>query len=463
MTIEKKQADGSQPLTGEYTIRIEFTNVAGIGLESEAIVYEVVLKAGEKETITGIPAGTIYTITEVLGDDDLKLESIEKITDADGNVIGNDDMYVLVDGTTKVQGVIQADDVEDETTATGFIFVNSLTPTINLNFEKFWKASDGVTDVTEGLPESIWVQIQRKATDEDSFTAVDIPGTTDGCIEIEPGYDGWIKQIVGLDKYKDNDVDNPYTYRVVEMQKQEDGTFTEVSGTFWYSGLEFEPVYGANITLSATDTTREYSYVITNKNVDTFNLTFTKVQGAGDSIAKLSGAEFTLYEYRGDVELNGYSDVMDSIEGITDSSTSWVVYQLTEADAVYSVTGLSKNSVYYLVETKVPSGMQSPNGCWKIKYVTDATSESNVHDNVRITAMPKTDNGSMPAIGFLESTKNDVQGWFITNLQQWNVPETGGLGLTYPYMAGICLMLIAVIWGGSLYYRDMKRKRRRKA
>ncbi len=456
LTVEKRQATGSQTLTGKYTIRIEFTNVAGLGLETQAIVYEVQLAAGEKHTITGIPAGTIYTITEVLGADDLKLESIEKITDGSGNVIGNDDMHVLVDGVTKVQGSIQADDVEDETTATGFVFVNSLTPTINLNMEKLWKASDGITDVTEDLPESIWVQIQRKAMDEDVFLAVDIPGTINGCIELLPGYDGWLKQVIGLNKYKDNDVDNPYTYRVVEMQKLEDSTFTEVGTTFWYSGNEFKVGYGADVVLSSDNTAKEYAYTITNTAIDTFSISFTKIQGAGASIEKLLGAEFVLYEYKGSVELSTYSEIMENISNITQSSTSWVVHDLSETDAVFSKSGLSRESVYYLVETKVPTGMQSPNGCWKVKFVAD-NSDVTVHENVKITAIPIVTNGTMPAIGFLETAVNGVEGWFITNLEQWNVPATGGIGLTYPYIAGICLMLVAVVWGGVLYYRDRRR------
>ena len=459
LTVSKKQADGSRPLNGEYKIRIEFTNIAGLGLESQAIVHEVVLGAGESETITGIPAGTIYTITEVLTEDDLKLESIEKMTDANGTILGNDDMFVLVDGVTKAQGVIQADDVEDATTATGFVFVNSLTPTIEIALEKLWKASDGVTDLTENLPESIWVQIQRKASDEDEFSYVDIPGLTNGCMELLPGYDGWIKQITGLDKYKNNDENYPYTYRLVEMKKDANGNLVEVGKSFWYGGNEYKVSYGTNVELSSADNTKTYAFIITNTTLDTFNLSFTKVKGSGSSLEKLTGAEFILYEYKGDVELSTYKEIMESIEAITDSSTSWVVYDLEEIASVYTQNGLSRSSVYYLVETVMPTGMQSPNGLWKIKHVDEATTGDYVFENIKITAIPKTDGGSMPAIGYLETAVNEVSGWFITNLEQWDVPATGGIGLTYPYIAGICLMLLAVVWGGGLYYRDRRRKK----
>ena len=358
------------------------------------------------------------------------------------------------------QGQIVAD--ENTTTATEFVFTNSLTPTINLNLKKLWVTNDGTTPVTEGLPDSIWVQVQRKTESENGFTPVDVPGSTSGCIEIVPGYDGWVKQVVGLNKYKDNAQQaNPYIYRVVEMQKQDNGDFTEVDGTFWYAGSEFEVSYSENIVLTVGNTSKEYDYNITNKNLELFNFSFTKITGSGDSISMVLGAEFTLYEYEGGDVLNTYADIMSAIDGIQTDSTLWKEYELTDidSDSIYSQEGLSRKSVYYLVESRVPTGMQSPNGCWKIEFVTDSSTGEYVYDNIKITPMPKTTATDMPAIGYYAEATNNIKGWFITNLKQWDIPETGGIGLTYPYMAGICLMLLAVVWGGTLYYRDRRRQR----
>ena len=460
LTIKKEQATGSQSLEDqEFTIRIEFTNVAGLALESAAIVYEVKLKAGESETIEGIPVGTIYTIKEIVDDtSDIKLESITQTIDMSSNVIGND--LVLITGTTMAQGQILED--TDASTANGFVFTNSLTPTIKLNLNKLWVASDGITNVTEGLPESIWVQIQRKAEEDAEYNVVDVPGAVSGCIEIVPGYDGWIKQIVGLEKYKDNESSKPYTYKVVEMQKQSEDSFIEVRDTFWYDGSEYEVSYTDNIVLSSTNTAKEYSFSITNKILELFDFSFTKVTGSVGSLSKILGAEFILYEYKGEASLSTYEEIMNAIAGIAADSTLWVKHELkdTDSDSIYSKTGLSRKSVYYLVETRVPTGMQSPNGCWKIKFVTDSsTGDGLVHDNVKITPIPKSTASDMPAIGYEKNGTNDIEGWFITNLKQWDIPETGGIGLTYPYMAGICLMLLAVVWGGTLYYRDRRQKR----
>ena len=457
ITIEKAVADGSSALTEEYTIRIEFTNVAGMGLETSPIIYDVKLKVGEEETITGIPAGTIYTITEIFDNEDLKLEEIIQATDGNGNVIGND--MISVNGTADVQGIVVADD--DETSdITKFTFVNSLTPSININIAKEWKASDGLTDVAEGLPESILVQIQRKISGEDEFATVEIDGKT--TIEITPGYEGWKKQITGLEKYKGNDPDKPYTYRVLEVKT--DGTVVESGKSFWYSGIEFEVNYSGNITVTE-NISKNQNYTITNKRVDTFNFSFTKVKGSGDSIIKLSGAEFTMYEYTGQVDLDSYSEVMNAIAGITDNTTLWKVYALTEDiinEGVFSKNGLSRNSVYYLIETKVPAGMQAPGGCWKITFVANPDPTDNtVHEHIKITALPDTSSSdSMAAIGFLEEANGaGIQGWIISNLEQWNVPSTGGLGNNYSYTVGIGLMLIAIIWGGVLHYQNKKRKK----
>ncbi len=458
LTISKERAENSPSLEGyEFTFHIEFSSVAGMGLDSVEYVFK--LKDGESKTIEGIPAGTVYTITEIIEEDsNMKLETIEQ------TVEGNDQSQVV--GNTMVQGKVVADD--DATPATEFVFKNSYTPTINLNLKKLWVKGDGTTAITEGLPESIWVQIQRKTASDATFTAVDVPGSIDGCIEIVPGYEGWIMQIVGLNKYHDNtNQKEPYIYRVVEMQKVDENTFKPVDKTFWYDGSEFEVGYSEVIDLTNSDI-KNFEFKITNKSLEYFDFSFTKVNGSVNDLPKILGAEFILYEYKGDVSLDTYEAVMAEIAKIADgntSGTSWVIHKLTDttgdvnADAVYTVSNLSRKSVYYLVESRVPAGMQLPNGCWKIEFVTGTSTDVNVHDNVRMTAMSQ--NGSdMPAFGYETNlTVNDVKGWFITNLEQWDIPETGGIGLTYPYMAGICLMLIAVVWGGTLYYRDRRRQK----
>ena len=74
--IRKRAAEGSDALKGEYKFRVEFSNVAELSLESKKIVKEYTIKAGESETIEGIPAGTDYRISEINSSDGSTLESV---------------------------------------------------------------------------------------------------------------------------------------------------------------------------------------------------------------------------------------------------------------------------------------------------------------------------------------------------------------------------------------------------
>lgn len=231
--IAKAQAVGSDELTEDYTIRIEFTNVAGLSLEDSTIVKDVTIKAGETTTITGIPAGTIYKITEVLpANSDSKLESITKMEDSAGNDL------VLVTNTM-VQGVIVADD-DDTTGATGFTFTNIIKPTVNVSLEKTWEAEDGVELVK---PDSIWVQLQRKKEGEADTKYAAVPGYEK--LELSPGYEQaerntWSFTINDLDKYVDHKAETQvkWVYRLMELDpttieddSKEDETEEGGSGT----------------------------------------------------------------------------------------------------------------------------------------------------------------------------------------------------------------------------------------
>lgn len=464
--VEKKQAEDSDELTETYTIRIAFSNIAGVSLERQSIIKDITLKAGESVTIEGIPVGTHYTITEIMPTDGSRLTSIVQMKDSEGSVLGND-TDVNIEENTTVTGVVVGDEGE-EAEPTGFIFENLLPPTIHLSVEKKWNASDG-TEVTTGLPESIWIQIQRKVIEEEDFEPVTVEGYTndDACIELKPGEDGWKIVIESLDKFEDEEQTKPYTYRVLEMEKKTtvDGqgktttTFTEVTDSIWFGTLEFEVEYDEEITLSKADKTKDYSYEITNTKMDKFDVQFTKVKGSGDNMETLAGAEFTLYTYKGTEPIHTYEGFMASVSNVANIEL-WETKPLTEENAVFRLEDLNQKYVYYLVETKVPDGMQEPGGCWKIAYIpdTETSDDGTIHNHVKITALPKSgDTSTMPAFGYItDAGDNGIQGWFITNLEQWTVPDSGGEGTGYPYTAGACLMLIAVIWGGSLYYRRKK-------
>lgn len=71
ITIQKQQAAVSDDLSGTYTFKVKFFNVAGMGLEGTTPIekeYHVKKNASGKFdpiVISGIPAGTQYTISEI--------------------------------------------------------------------------------------------------------------------------------------------------------------------------------------------------------------------------------------------------------------------------------------------------------------------------------------------------------------------------------------------------------------
>lgn len=66
LVIEKKQAPGEEPLTGNYTFTVTFSNVGGIGLGSADSVQPmtITIPIGESREITGIPIGTRFQVVE---------------------------------------------------------------------------------------------------------------------------------------------------------------------------------------------------------------------------------------------------------------------------------------------------------------------------------------------------------------------------------------------------------------
>ena len=83
ITIQKQQAAVSDDLKGTYTFKVKFFNVAGMGLEGTKTIEKTYTI--EKNTsgtfdpivISGIPAGTQYTISEISATDGAVLESVD--------------------------------------------------------------------------------------------------------------------------------------------------------------------------------------------------------------------------------------------------------------------------------------------------------------------------------------------------------------------------------------------------
>ena len=166
LTIRKEKTKDSNDLTGTYRFQIKFTNVAGMSLEKgDSITTDwISLKQGESYTISGIPIGTDYEITE------------EKPTDGSflKKVLINDTEASLNVEKGSVNGTITTG-----TADTVVRFQNNNKPTGNIAVTKKWEKTDGtpIIDLKQ-LPKSIYLQLQRKekGQEDTEWKAVDYPG-----------------------------------------------------------------------------------------------------------------------------------------------------------------------------------------------------------------------------------------------------------------------------------------------
>ena len=153
ISLKKELSSGEKESKSgrKYQFKIEYRNVAGMKLEAnmgEAVITQTIeLEAGKETTISGIPAGTDYTIYEVIPDSaDYSLEKVN-VTNA-----GNDKNVKAENNV--VTGIVVADD-GDNPTSTEVTFVNTVTPLISISGTKTWEGGE-----TKDTPDNIVVQIQ---------------------------------------------------------------------------------------------------------------------------------------------------------------------------------------------------------------------------------------------------------------------------------------------------------------
>ena len=259
ISLKKELSTGEEETQTErkYKFIIEYRNVAGMKLEAntgaDVIKQEIELAANEQQTITGIPAGTDYTIYEEIPENaNYSLEKVE-VTD-----YGNDKNVKAKNNV--VTGTVVADDVNNSI-STAVTFVNTVTPLISISGTKTWEGG-----VTKGTPKNIVVQIQRSISGTDFEQAKDKFGNPipNQVVNIDTD---WKYTFTGLLKYVDYQAKPKveYKYRVVEL-----GTLAG-----------YYPEY----------TTATYgSYNITNRKTGTLNI----IKKTGNN-EFLEGAEFTLY------------------------------------------------------------------------------------------------------------------------------------------------------------------------
>ena len=425
--ICKATAEGSDTLTGEYTFRVEFSNVADLSLESEKIVKKYTIKAGESVTIDGIPAGTDYRISEIKSTDGSTLESVivknNNTFDAGydpvtkvvaGKVIASSDM--------KGEGIKNPDTSSDATIIT---FNNTLKPTINLNLTKKWGNTEGIT-----LPDSIKIRLQRSSDNGQNWETVKYDGTNE-TITLSQGYDGkWSYSFKDLDQYVDYTVNPkvPYIYRVVEVSG-DDGKETLIEGD-GYLNDKYKVTYSENVDCSTISTgtseSKTKSFTITNTYSPKTNIKITKQDASTKK--PLNGAEFKLEKMKEDTS-TGKLVVDESFETKTVT---------TGGGESSSPLGIAKfedleDGTYRLTETKAAENhslLKDP-----VIIVIDRNGKSLI-DNEECKVVDNT----------ISIT--------ISNQARFDLPTTGGYGRYIVILGGIALAGV-----GLFMYRLQKRRK----
>lgn len=452
ITIQKKKADVSDDLNGEYTFNVKFFNVAGMNLEgTKTIETTCSIKKnanGEFEPIVikGIPAGTQYTISEISADDGAVLESVD--TSSSDSLGERYKPKVIYDDTTKltvVSGAVKADAAEQ----TKFIFTNKLKPVINIELIKKWENVSGVT-----IPDSINIQLQRRVNDSEEWETVKYatPGQTEADYRTlnkdtyNPNKTEWTCSFTGLDRYANGDegkVDKakPYKYRIVEVTVA-DGKVVKVIENSEYLNDLFKVSYTDAISAPSEENGSSITknYTITNTYSPLTNIKITKVD-ATDTSKMLSGVEFKLERLLPDSTSGGDSFEVDN---------SFVAKTATTAQGIAEFKDL-EDGIYRLTETKTVKGYNLLKDPITIKIKRNQVDGTTVDGK---------------SYNFSKATDKNTIELQISNRMKFFLPKTGGYGAMLFILCGMalatlcCLIFFLINLRKEVQYSRHKRQRR---
>lgn len=385
------------------------------------------LKQDESYTISGIPIGTDYEITE------------EKPTDGSSlkKVLINDKEASFNAKKGSVNGTITT-----KTADPVVVFQNSNKPTGNIAVTKKWVKTDGtpITDLKQ-LPGSIYLQLQRKAKDspDAKWEAVDYSGNISpekNWVVVTRKYSGssyvWSYSFMNLEQYVNSAADSkvPWIYRVMEVDA--DGKVISSGETYTVDGKTYRVAYSIDTsTGTATDPTKTdielaafakadgkqptVNMTVTNTYLEELNLKITKKGKNTTDEPLLSGVQFKLEK--------------------KDSTGEWfeqVGSPQTTVDGIATFTKLGQGT-YRLIETKAAAGYNLLSDSILIEI--DASNQ------VKWKMEKET---SWKDIS-LEEEK--VIPLTIYNTKQLILPATGGSGFGLVTMGGIALMAQAILMG----------------
>lgn len=416
ISLKKELSNGeSETQAGRnYKFIIEYRNVAGMKLEAntgtDVIKQEIELEANEQQTITGIPAGTDYTIYEEIPESaDYSLEKV-KVT-----VPGNDKNVKAENNV--VTGIVVADD-GDNPTSTEVTFVNTVTPLISISGTKTWEGGE-----TKDTPDNIVVQIQRFNPNTKEYEqAKDKSGVLIPNQVVDINSD-WKYTFTGLLKYVNYTATDKQEckYKVVELgtlrSSEELGDVTPDP----QNPAHIKPIAGYYPEY------KDGSFDITNKKTGTLKI--IKKTGKNDF---LQGAEFTLYTDSNTTQVAKDHSGND-LTGTTGENGELVFNNIK--------AGTEENPItYYLKEVKTKAGYVLLKEPIEIKFPYKYSAGDIVNGN-KVTESGVTWNLT----------------YTIINDKAFDLPASGNKGIFKFIVIGITAVLVG---GYLLTARKKSRKKR---
>ena len=389
LVIKKAAAsDEVNLIKGKYTFNVTFTNVGDESLEQKPIKKQVTInmKTEDHCEISGIPIGTRFRIEEVTPTDDgSHLQGVSVIGGgADTQVVGN----------TYVQGSISGSGTN--VTAT---FTNTMHELIKIDFTKTWVDANG-NPLKDGLPDEIYIQLQRRKMESDKWQTVRYPeATSPEYVKVTPNSKGWYSAFANLDKFDVEDHTN-YQYRIVEGTLDDKGSFnpavvTQAGETITIGGK----TYGVTVKAEATPNSETDSTGSSTGNTATAtDGTITGGSGKIELTNTLQNPKFGLNIIKKDAETNNEGkDVLLSgvefkleklkAEATTEGKTQWVVdknykFDSTKTDSITGTTGTDGKIIdnpftnlepgtYRLTETRAHPGYNLLAQPIKIQFTQD--------------------------------------------------------------------------------------------
>lgn len=365
LVIKKAAAsDEVNLIKGKYTFNVTFTNVGDESLEQKPIKKQVTINMGTTDhcEISGIPIGTRFRIEEVTPTDDgSHLQGVSVIGGgADTQVVGN----------TYVQGSISGSGTN--VTAT---FTNTMHELIKIDFTKTWVNANG-DPLEDGLPDKIYVQLQRRKKESDKWQTVRYPeATSPEYVKVTPNSKGWYSAFANLDKFDVEDHTN-YQYRIVEGTVDDKGNFTAKDGTITIKGNTYVVKAEAEAKISDGDSTKVTEATVVGG-------TITGGSGTIVLTNTLQNPKFVLDIIKQDANdekklLDGVEFKLEKLKAGTTGETQWVV------DTTYKFS----NNQNYLTGTTGTDGRITNNPFTNLEPGRYRLTETKAHPGYNLLSKP---------------------------------------------------------------------------